>query len=92
VKLNVEFIGDKIGDAMGWRNSDMFIPLTAAEVQAQNAPPPADQLKSAMQDKRMAAIHDDHQEGKAADLLKELLMHSAEHASEEDEEEPAKVQ
>lgn len=92
VKLNVQFIGGKIGSSMNWRDSDMFIPLTQQEIQAQNAPPPTDQLKSAMQDRRMAAIHDDHQEGKAADLLKELLMHSAEHASEEDEEEKAPVQ
>jgi hypothetical protein len=88
VKLNVKFIGDKIGDAMGWRDSDMFIPLTQAEIQAQNQPSPADQLKLQMQRERMASIHDDHQEGKSADMLKELLLHSAEHASEEEEEAP----
>jgi hypothetical protein len=86
VKLNVKFIGDKIGDAMGWRDSDMFIPMTPQEIQAQNQPSPADQLKLQMQRERMAAIHDDHQEGKAADMMNDLLMHSAEHASEEDEE------
>ena len=80
VKLNVEFIGSKIGDAMGWRSSDMFIPLSQAEMQAQNQPSPADQLKLQMQRERMDAIGDQKQEGHAAGMMQDLLMHSAEQA------------
>lgn len=91
-KLNVEFIGNRIADAMNWRAQDVFLPMTPQEIQALNAPPPADQLKAKMQTERLDAHHQTEQEKKAADLLESLLMHSAEHASEEDEEEKAPVQ
>ena len=91
-KVNMEFIGNRIADAMNWRAQDVFMPLTPEDVQRMNAPPPDKVMDDKMQDKRLLAHHQGIQEKASADLLKELLMHSAEKASEDEgegEEKPA---
>jgi hypothetical protein len=92
LKINYQFIGDRIGDALNWRSADIFQPMTPQEIQAMNAPPPGDVLKEKMQTERLDAHHQTAQEKGAADLLKNLLMHSAEHASTEDEEDKPTIQ
>jgi len=77
---------------MGWRASDMFIPLSQQEMAAQNQPSPQDLLKLQMQRERMSSIADTAQEKHAADLTKELLMHSVEQAGEEESEKKEPVQ
>ena len=91
MKVNMAFIGNRIADAMNWRAQDVFMPLSQQDLARMNAPPPGDQLKDRMQDKRLLAHHQGIQEKVSGDILKELLMHSSEMASEEDgekEEEP----
>jgi hypothetical protein len=92
LKVNYQFIGNRIADALNWRSNDVFTPMTPQEVQAMNAPPPGDVLKKDMQTERLASHENVAQEKNASGLLKELLMHSAEHASEEDEKEKPVVQ
>jgi len=79
-KVNVEFLGSKIGDAFRLRSSDLFIPLTQEDQQRMAQPPPADQLKDSMQDKRLASQENIAQEGNAASIMKEMLSKGMDHA------------
>lgn len=80
-KINAEFLGDKLLDALNIRGGDVFQPLSPEDIQRMNQPNPQDLMKLQMQRERMASIHDDHQEGKSADILSDLLMHSAKEAT-----------
>jgi hypothetical protein len=86
-KVNVEFIGTKICDALRLRGGDVFIDLTPQDIQRMNQPSPADQLKDGMQDKRLASQENVAQEGNAASIMKELLSKGMDHAMAPEEEE-----
>ena len=88
-KVNVEFIGTKICDALRLRAGDVFIPLTPEDMQRMNQPSPQDKMKDQMQDKRLAAQHEQMQEKMAGETMKELLSKSMDHAMAPEEEEKA---
>ena len=83
-KVNIEFIGTKICDALRLRSGDVFIPLTQEDIQRMQQPSPADQMKDQMQDKRLSAQHDMMQEKESAGIVKEMLSKGMDHAMEPD--------
>lgn len=85
-KVNVEFLGAKIGDSFRLRSSDLFIPLTQEDQQRMSQPSPADQLKDKMQQDRLAAQGEQGQEKNAAGIVKEMLSKSLDHAMAPEEE------
>lgn len=77
--VNVKYLGRVLLDACNLRQTDeAFIPLSQQQIAAQSQPPPADMLKSEMQDKRMEAMHETMQEQEAAKSMRELGMHTLE--------------
>ena len=83
-KVNMEFIGTKICDALRLRGGDVFIPLTQQDIQRMSQPSPADQLKDKMQQDRLQAQGEQGQEKNAAGIVKELLSKGMDHAMEPD--------
>lgn len=91
-KVNIEFIGTKICDALRLRSGDVFIPLTKEDIARMNQPSPADQMKQQMQTERLTAQGEQGQEKNAAGIVKEVISKGMDHAMEpgpgEDEESP----
>ena len=86
MKVNAQFFGQKMLDGLNIRGGDAFLPLTKEDMERLNQPSPQDLIKLQMQRERMASIHDTKQEGKAGDMMQELLMHSAKEATSDEDE------